>query len=103
AAFSCSPHLHSFPTRRSSDLRGEPGRDDRTLLLRLPEGGEPRLEVVDLERGLREKGLQRDEAQDHPARHHADRDHERERAPARQDRKSTRLNSSHVAISYAVF
>src|SRR5690625_6133971 len=25
------------------------------------------------------------------------------RAPNRQDRKSTRLNSSHVAISYAVF
>src|SRR5207253_5587978 len=27
----------------------------------------------------------------------------RARAPAPQDRKSTRLNSSHVAISYAVF
>src|SRR5699024_12371799 len=28
---------------------------------------------------------------------------ERERSPALQDRKSTRLNSSHVSISYAVF
>src|SRR5437870_6556896 len=27
----------------------------------------------------------------------------RAQAPARRDRKSTRLNSSHVAISYAVF
>src|SRR5207253_6273608 len=29
--------------------------------------------------------------------------HERPRRPQRGDRKSTRLNSSHVAISYAVF
>src|SRR5436190_10410299 len=27
----------------------------------------------------------------------------RKRAPAREDRKSTRLNSSHTVISYAVF
>src|SRR5690606_41977894 len=33
-------------------------------------------------------------------RHHAD---DAVAAPARQDRKSTRLNSSHVKISYAVF
>src|SRR5438132_8120155 len=31
------------------------------------------------------------------------RGHWRERAPARRDRKSTRLNSSHTVISYAVF
>src|SRR5439155_6828635 len=35
------------------------------------------------------------------ARHHYGTD-ETEPLPARQDRKSTRLNSSHVAISYAV-
>src|SRR5207253_10540114 len=33
----------------------------------------------------------------------ADPDGTGERIPAMQDRKSTRLNSSHVAISYAVF
>src|SRR5690625_7425759 len=58
--------LHSFPTRRSSDLRrGELPRD----------GLAP---VVD-------GGL------------------EAHRGGVGADRKSTRLNSSHVAISYAVF
>src|SRR2546422_8503560 len=33
----------------------------------------------------------------------AGREHDRHRALARQDRKSTRLNSSHGYISYAVF
>src|SRR5438874_10691855 len=65
------PHLHSFPTRRSSDLgrrvRRCHRRHRRVQLLRLADadGG-----VQDLQR---------------------------------QDRKSTRLNSSHVEISYAVF
>src|SRR2546430_11254112 len=35
-------------------------------------------------------------------REHAERQH-RARHPSRQDRKSTRLNSSHSQISYAVF
>src|SRR5437899_11978409 len=52
--------LHSFPTRRSSDLM------------------EPMRCVLDLGR--------RDAGQEH-----------------HQDRKSTRLNSSHLGISYAVF
>src|SRR5439155_24512156 len=38
---------------------------------------------------------------DPPARHRRRRQHRADRA--RADRKSTRLNSSHVAISYAVF
>src|SRR5438034_8080935 len=55
-------HLHSFPTRRSSDLTGRPSR-------RRARGraGPPRLQSP------------------------------------RLDRKSTRLNSSHTVISYAVF
>src|SRR5699024_11681708 len=90
-SISCYPlhrALHSFPTRRSSDL---------------PQGGAPL-----------------------PAARHGRRDHHRERPGLRgdrrglgaagaaahdpvlrerapQDRKSTRLNSSHVSISYAVF
>src|SRR5439155_21083344 len=76
--------LHSFPTRRSSDLQQWPGVFAASLCLAnaffawkwLPESKKP----------------------------HAN-------APARKpvwhgvwaDRKSTRLNSSHVAISYAVF
>src|SRR5207253_11084548 len=80
--------LHSFPTRRSSDLPPRLGRDDR-------------------------HGLRRQE----PGSHRAPDRHEHRGLPAprdeaaaladqglpRQDRKSTRLNSSHVAISYAVF
>src|SRR5690606_40598141 len=96
---SCHPHppvLHSFPTRRSSDLfrpaferrqsHQAAGDDDRTgndqpddravapvfRSLRLPVGGEP------------------DRISD-------------ERQQEQKDRKSTRLNSSHVKISYAVF
>src|SRR5437762_10540908 len=87
--FSCSPDLHdlhSFPTRRSSDLteRGafhlgqdDLDREDRRLLL-----------LVRLEPDLLEPSL-----------------HGRvgERADLDRDRKSTRLNSSHRCISYAVF
>src|SRR5690625_6459852 len=71
--FSCyrsHPNLHSFPTRRSSDLR--PPRAGRS-----PTRGVP----------PRRPGTP-------PGRR---------RGGAGQDRKSTRLNSSHVAISYAVF
>src|SRR5690349_23548738 len=66
--------LHSFPTRRSSDLRPWGRRHRRPHLSR--RGGILR---VDLSRG--------------PARPWS----------RRTDRKSTRLNSSHVEISYAVF
>src|SRR5699024_11454427 len=93
--------LHSFPTRRSSDL----------LLLLLG-----RLPGVDAEQGdialLHEvrrfpEGVDRF-ALDVVVRGEDDRagtvrvgfvEHQR----ARGDRKSTRLNSSHVSISYAVF
>src|SRR5207253_11252436 len=71
--------LHSFPTRRSSDLlrRAKPGRRDR-------------------ERGYGARAPRHDLRGDHgPPRETPRR--------VRRDRKSTRLNSSHVAISYAVF
>src|SRR5690606_41824050 len=69
--------LHSFPTRRSSDLdRAEPARRRR----RQP-GAQP----------AREPARQRVEVHPRPA------------SGAHRDRKSTRLNSSHVKISYAVF
>src|SRR5688500_20001707 len=66
------PHLHSFPTRRSSDL--PPAR----------------------RRPPRRRPHQRPRAED--VADGADR-----RRPADLDRKSTRLNSSHLVISYAVF
>src|SRR5207253_9448794 len=91
------PDLRSFPTRRSSDLV------------------EQRLE--DLERRARVEGHAADEAagpvvgvlhRAEPLEHAVDVRarlgvHGDDVRPGRQDRKSTRLNSSHVAISYAVF
>src|SRR5206468_6803975 len=90
SSFYCSadhPHLHSFPTRRSSDLR-EPAREDlRTaaLGLRHPVGPERGSATEEREPLL--------EAARAP----------RSRCRARRDRKSTRLNSSHDQISYAGF
>src|SRR5690606_41397987 len=81
--------LHPFPTRRSSDLRARGSRRSRTRAAR----GERRRSC----RGpVGEPRSSRTEATD------------AERATAMPgargiDRKSTRLNSSHVKISYAVF
>src|SRR5690606_41933011 len=85
--------LHSFPTRRSSDLTADPrGTDegDQSAEERLPHpedgpfaGGSATF-LADLQPDGRRAG--------------------RGAARAPQiDRKSTRLNSSHVKISYAVF
>src|SRR5438477_4553496 len=74
--FSCYSrhrHLHSFPTRRSSDLGGGPLQVDPKRR-QLPIGvADPALLLVQRHRS------------------------------AVGDRKSTRLNSSHMSISYAVF
>src|SRR5207245_5409605 len=85
-----APHreLHSFPTRRSSDLPtgdGGPGIEhggsDRGMV-RLHGLLELRRVSMHLVRGQENFGRA---------------------APHHQDRKSTRLNSSHGSISYAVF
>src|SRR5205814_8232328 len=65
--------LHSFPTRRSSDLRARPSADH--VAGRLPRHGDQL----------------------------ADRCPGQARPRKSSDRKSTRLNSSHLGISYAVF
>src|SRR5205807_9328116 len=77
--FYCSLHpraLHSFPTRRSSDL-----------LRKLPKGASSSKSFPTISRSLNRK-IGRS-----PAR----------RSRKSTDRKSTRLNSSHLVISYAVF
>src|SRR5699024_12525930 len=85
-------HLHSFPTRRSSDLRRPNDRPST-----LPGRNRPRRRCSPAwGRLLTRRGptlLGRFHHPQHgsaPLHHH-------------QDRKSTRLNSSHVSISYAVF
>src|SRR5688572_31218145 len=77
--------LHSFPTRRSSDLRELSERTESSI----PRHG--RLRSVDPWRRPR-PGTSID--REPPSRF--------ARSP-QQDRKSTRLNSSHSQISYAVF
>src|SRR5699024_12750386 len=98
--FSCSvlnQYLHSFPTRRSSDLglvhghvESVRGRAVRTGLPEFTDGevtadGEGFFERFEDQLFVRDDlaivGVTRDDV----------------------DRKSTRLNSSHVSISYAVF
>src|SRR5690606_39626061 len=88
------PHLHSFPTRRSSDLDLNRAR---ALLIhgRLPEN---------LARGGVSSGaaVWRPTMITGPDTVQSPRPARRVTA-ALKDRKSTRLNSSHVKISYAVF
>src|SRR5207253_9912689 len=95
--------LHSFPTRRSSDLKAgaAPAAARRNAVPACDErqhGGARTVPAHGISRLLRDRG----------ARRHAllsGQNSCRVAGPAnnREDRKSTRLNSSHVAISYAVF
>src|SRR5690606_41411954 len=87
--------LHSFPTRRSSDLPDQHrDREDRVDAERSPPVEPARIE---LDHARRERRLQR------RALLVATALRRRRRSPELRDRKSTRLNSSHVKISYAVF
>src|SRR5690348_18198507 len=86
-------HLHSFPTRRSSDLDARVG--DHVLA-----------PVEHFARTLRAEPRRRPRRSESAVFFGTERD---DLEPARcelalqQDRKSTRLNSSHPSISYAVF
>src|SRR5687768_17816951 len=93
-AYSVRRDLHSFPTRRSSDLL------DPLARLRLRRRGRyhrhdlvPILHVHQVQRHLRETEV-------HEVAVTFDQSWNRELTG---DRKSTRLNSSHGYISYAVF
>src|SRR5690606_39551302 len=89
--------LHSFPTRRSSDLNGEP-IGNVAFLTDITDQKEIESErirlAVEAERARA--------AAAHEDVHLQDAIKELE-AAREKDRKSTRLNSSHVKISYAVF
>src|SRR5690625_6210164 len=85
-SYSLCPHIEllPFPTRRSSDLvLGHRGRERD-----LGAHWSPRCSLCFRRR---------------QPRLNADRANGGELLQCRRDRKSTRLNSSHVAISYAVF
>src|SRR5207253_6114559 len=88
------PHVRSFPTRRSSDLV-------RKALHEVVLEARARLD--------RRRSLQRRDVRVRRLLERTRPEHEHEAAVARftpfdvSDRESTRLNCSHVAISYAVF
>src|SRR5690606_39328573 len=83
--------LHSFPTRRSSDLQAvafdrQVGHDRRiAAVFAVPRCQQSPRKCRRYVRWIGRIG------------------NETQYAPQRTDRKSTRLNSSHVKISYAVF
>src|SRR5204863_9499776 len=87
--------LHSFPTRRSSDLRRrrQPGTG---VVLRSGVGVRRREVGAHRAIDILSLGQQRE-------LHFAARVLRESWGSERADRKSTRLNSSHVEISYAVF
>src|SRR5207244_11861569 len=95
------PRPPSFPTRRSSDLSANRLVDGAELLDRERVGDELERDAATVEVGARARdrrledlGVVEREALGRKLRH---------REPSRADRKSTRLNSSHQIISYAVF
>src|SRR5207249_11052352 len=97
--FSCHddpPGLRSFPTRRSSDLGIEGPHGSGAWGSGAAEGPHGRVRAGDEDRSL---------VLDAPLDHVVRLDPERHPllAGLPVDRKSTRLNSSHVSISYAVF
>src|SRR5690606_39463333 len=89
---SCAPRdLHPFPTRRSSDLSGW----NRTTS-NMAAAGDGWAMIADPAQGPHTMAI--------VFRHHSrTRPCRRGGFTSRRDRKSTRLNSSHVKISYAVF
>src|SRR5207253_3552448 len=89
------PHIHSFPTRRSSDLAGA---------FQIPVAARRRAGDVSVLRQGGKGGHQYDLHSQGPAAAGLREILRRGLGICyRLDRKSTRLNSSHVAISYAVF
>src|SRR5699024_11766166 len=86
-------YLHPFPTRRSSDLlrRGHP---------RLRQVSKPSIQAVSR---AREAAFLRAAANCGESALDLSENMRIIRSYAFEDRKSTRLNSSHVSISYAVF
>src|SRR5699024_11871874 len=82
--------LRSFPTRRSSDLLLKRGGASTTLTTASPACQLPTPYATPTTRGSSSSYVK-------------PKDLTRGRRPTSSDRKSTRLNSSHVSISYAVF
>src|SRR5438045_9556260 len=86
------PHVLPLPTRRTSDLESGPLLSRSTPVAAFPcSKSEPARPICPVSTS---GGAS-------PRREHAHR--ERRKAAQQRDRKSTRLNSSHLGTSYAVF
>src|SRR5207302_5084227 len=97
------PPLLSFPTRRSSDLERGFGRADRSFPEETSRFQRKRDQPVGREIYRRALHRGRREDSEPSIRRVGSLSRiEAPQEPTRADRKSTRLNSSHVKISYAV-
>src|SRR5205814_8895698 len=95
------PHPHSFPTRRSSDLKQRTsyaiGLDVVTSLKAREIDLDPKALAAGIADALADKpALKPEEVREVLMKF-------QQEMMAKGDRKSTRLNSSHLGISYAVF
>src|SRR5439155_22458578 len=90
------PDLHSFPTRRSSDLPVIDCGEDRPVQ-------EQQHQTDHYQRRHSGISLPTGSRKDQTGKNCDERGQLLKHSPEKIDRKSTRLNSSHVAISYAVF
>src|SRR5690606_41078395 len=101
--FAAHRNLHSFPTRRSSDL--ERRRISLSRCNRQASFASPRADVSGQTLRQQPRTLEGIDEEIVYRRHHAPHspmDVQPRRWHVAIDRKSTRLNSSHVKISYAV-
>src|SRR5207302_3181550 len=95
------PSLRSIPTRRSSDLmNGHTGAEVRLVIRELRAEDETGVEAL---AGLSLKVCAHEIVGIAGVSGNGQRELVQVLAGQREDRKSTRLNSSHVKISYAVF
>src|SRR5207245_11350889 len=92
--------LHSFPTRRSSDLPSI-----GVIEIEVPAHMEDAANLRQPRRVVQPGATMKDRDATHPVGMLIDDEqvHRPAHAPQQRDRKSTRLNSSHGSISYAVF
>src|SRR5207253_11412205 len=98
-----SPDLRSFPTRRSSDLVLEGGGERRTIAPEAAIGwAGVSWRAVRAIRTQRRLLFLRPEDRIEPRQFLSGNEWVLMRPPVPRGRKSTRLNSSHVAITYAV-
>src|SRR5699024_11461820 len=97
------PVAHSFPTRRSSDLVGRWGGAPESTDQPERSVYADWFTVMGLSELARATGERHWLEAARPVLERSLADHLAGTAPTPPDRKSTRLNSSHVSISYAVF